>query len=493
MLVVTNGVLQYGSANSLGAIGVSLVVTNNGTLDLHAVSAGSKPVILSGPGYLGQGAVNDSSGGGAVAYITLAGDTSIGAVGRWDQPAAGSFTGNGYTLTKVGGGVLVLQSPGDSGLGDVNVTAGRLDIQGGITLGDSTKAITVQSNAQLTFFSCSNPEDKQMVLNGGALLDSGGTANTFVGPVTLVGTNTVGLRSGLHLSGPIGGTGNMVVSTNSSVGAGPAGVTLYLEGINTYSGVTIVGQGSTISLGANAVFGPSSLIALNAQSTLDASVLGSTDFTLGSGQTLNGIGTVAGPSSANITFGSGSTLSVGLTSAATATLTVNGNVVFQSGSTNLVDVNPGTGGADLVTGLTSVTYGGTLVVNKLGASPYAVGNSFQLFSAAAYNVSSFSAIVPASPGAGLEWDTSSLTVDGTLKVVAGPQFTAVARLGDGNMQFTFTGNVSDHYTLRASTNVAKPLMSWDTLSSGTITSSPLTIQDLGATNYPQRFYRLSVP
>jgi hypothetical protein len=47
--------------------------------------------------------------------------------------------------------------------------------------------------------------------------------------------------------------------------------------------------------------------------------------------------------------------------------------------------------------------------------------------------------------------------------------------------------------LRASTNVAKPLAQWEVTASGTISSNPFTMDDRAATNFPRRFYRLSVP
>ena len=176
---------------------------------------------------------------------------------------------------------------------------------------------------------------------------------------------------------------------------------------------------------------------------------------LGSGQTLAGLGTVSG----DVTFGSGSTLSVGLSSTAVATLTASGNVTFQAGSTNQFKVNPGASPAnDSVTGLSGVTFGGTLVVTKIGSGSFAAGNSFQLFSASTYNPSAFAALVlPALP-AGLGWDASGLTASGTITVVAAPQITGASQLGDRNIELTFTADPnSASYILWASTNVALPL------------------------------------
>ena len=52
---------------------------------------------------------------------------------------------------------------------------------------------------------------------------------------------------------------------------------------------------------------------------------------------------------------------------------------------------------DTVTGLTSVTMGGTLVINNVG-NPLAGGDAIQLFSASSGYSGSFDNIIPATPG-----------------------------------------------------------------------------------------------
>jgi hypothetical protein len=66
--------------------------------------------------------------------------------------------------------------------------------------------------------------------------------------------------------------------------------------------------------------------------------------------------------------------------------------------------------------MTSVTYGGTLVINPSGlGTAITNGASAKLFDAASY-AGAFEAIVPATPGPGLFWNTSQLTVNGTLAI-----------------------------------------------------------------------------
>jgi hypothetical protein len=70
----------------------------------------------------------------------------------------------------------------------------------------------------------------------------------------------------------------------------------------------------------------------------------------------------------------------------------------------------------------------------------------------------------------------------------------VTQLGSGNVQFAFTNLSGPSYRVLASTNVAAPLNMWSNL--GAPLESPagtFTFTDLGATNYPSRFYRVTTP
>src|SRR2546430_2079996 len=107
---------------------------------------------------------------------------------------------------------------------------------------------------------------QNLVMNGNATFESGGAANTFNGPVTLVSTNSLfGLRVDLHLEGGVGGAGSLTVG-NSPVGAG--GGTLYLDAANTYSGPTIIQNGHALIVGAGSSLGASSRIEVDAGATL---------------------------------------------------------------------------------------------------------------------------------------------------------------------------------------------------------------------------------
>ena len=71
---------------------------------------------------------------------------------------------------------------------------------------------------------------------------------------------------------------------------------------------------------------------------------------------------------------------------------------------------------DRVNGIGALTYGGTLTLRAGGDAP-AAGDAFKLFNAANYSGVFATLHLPAlAPG--LSWDTSRLTVDGTITVTS---------------------------------------------------------------------------
>ncbi|HVM48200.1 MAG TPA: autotransporter-associated beta strand repeat-containing protein, partial [Candidatus Acidoferrum sp.] len=425
-LVVSNGVLQYTNALALGG-GGGIYCTNTGSMDVNAIPSGQKVVYIAGDGFNGQGTIIDTSptqiANEGVHNITLVTNASISAGSRWDVygGTGGSLNGNGFKLTKLGAGVILVNAVGATGLGDIHVVAGRFGFQGYADMGDPSKTMTIESNAIVTLFDVSPNDSKNLVLNGNAVFDSAGNGggNTFEGPVTLVGTNNLfGLRKDLHLEYPVSGVGG-VVAGDSPVGAGTG--TLYLDALNTYTGSTTVSNGHSIVVGASSSLGASSLIQVNANATLDISAPAAANgfFNFTAGQRLIGAGSVVAGASGNVVFGTGSTLAPGFPDNNTYTLTMSGNLTLQAGSTNLVVVNKTTSVAnDMVSGLASVTMGGTLVVTNVG-NALAGGDAIQLFSASSGGYSGlFANIIPATPGAGLSWDTSTLDTDGKLRVLS---------------------------------------------------------------------------
>jgi len=250
--------------------------------------------------------------------------------------------------------------------------------------------------------------------------------------------------------------------------------TLNLLSTNTYTGPTLI-SGGTLNVNPGSGFTAGYVGQLN---TTPVSVTGT--------GTLGGNGLVN--AAVNVTAGGSIAPGVGI-----GRLTINSNVIFGAGSKYVCEVNLVTGTNDLVAGINTLTYGGTLVITNIGSQPFTNGTVLKLFSAANY-VAGAVAMQPAAPGINLAWDKSYLAVDGTLRVIpAPPAISGVTKLPDGNVSFMLTGTTGQPYSVLASTNVALPIASWQVLTSGTAPAASWLFTDLTATNHPGRFYTTSTP
>jgi len=139
-------------------------------------------------------------------------------------------------------------------------------------------------------------------------------------------------------------------------------------------------------------------------------------------------------------------------------LTINNSLVLLSGSTTFVAVNAATAGHAAVLGLTSVTYGGTLVVSNLSGA-VSLGQSFSIFGSAAAS-GNFTSIQPP-PGPWLRWRFDPAT--GQISVVSSasqPAFSNV-NLAGASLAFAVTGGPpgSPCYIM-ASTDLSLPKAAW---------------------------------
>jgi autotransporter-associated beta strand protein len=225
---------------------------------------------------------------------------------------------------------------------------------------------------------------------------------------------------------------SLQVTLNVNV-AGAAGVekdgpgTLILAAQNTYTGQTLVHGGG-----------------LNVTGLIGA---GGVQV---SGATLSGTGVIMGP----VVMGSGSTLSLGNSS---GPLTINNSLVLLSGSKTIVTVSS----HPAVQGLSSVTYGGTLVVNNLSGGA-ALGQSFSIFGSAPAS-GNFSSIVPP-PGPWLRWrfdpGTGQITV---VSSASQPVFSKVNVAGTSLVCQVTAGPPGSPCYLTASPDLDKPQTAWTPL------------------------------
>jgi fibronectin-binding autotransporter adhesin len=101
-----------------------------------------------------------------------------------------------------------------------------------------------------------------------------------------------------------------------------------------------------------------------------------------------------------------------------------------------------------------VTYGGTLKL-ELSGDPLDSTDSFKLFTADAY-AGTFTTLIPATPGSGLAWNTSTMTTDGTLRIVANipttpTNLTCSVTAGGTQLQVSWPENYTG-WTLQGQTN-----------------------------------------
>ena len=140
--------------------------------------------------------------------------------------------------------------------------------------------------------------------------------------------------------------------------------------------------------------------------------------------------------------------------------------------------------------------GGTLSVTNL-AGTLAASDSFKLFTATAYQ-GAFSSISPATPGSGLAWDLTALT-NGVLKVMAGtgtpPLITSVTVSGT-NIFMSGTNNTGTGggtFYVRASTNVALPLIDWTPVATNVFDANgKFNVTNL-VNEGPLMFFRIELP
>ena len=206
----------------------------------------------------GNGAIVNNSGtaqNNTLRFVTLSNDTTIGGTTRWDirtdnaTATPASLTGNGYNLTKVGANTIYLVNLGETGLGNINVNAGSLGVQGSTTLGNSSSTLTVASTATLSFYAVGVGISKNLDLkDGSTLYNGGGNAAAMTGNTTLEGIAAFSTDNNFTLTGIMTGAG-------AGAGLSKSGTAiLTLAGSQNYSGATTINAG-TLQLSGTGTIG----------------------------------------------------------------------------------------------------------------------------------------------------------------------------------------------------------------------------------------------
>jgi len=314
--------------------------------------------------------------------------TSSAAIAHIDSPIAIRNNNNGtstFQLDGSGGNINVSQdftvNCRAGSVATIQNLAGTNTLSGDIWLNVGGSFFNIQSDAGLLVFSGTN----QYV---GSL--AGGRSYTFLG-------------AGHHLvSGPILNSTNGALISLTKSGSG----TLTLVATNTYGGTTTVNAGTLLVNGG---------IGTNTVAVV--------------GGMLGGSGLINGP----VTVQLGGTLSPGVS---LGTLTISNRLVLSG--TTFMELDQSLGTNDQVRGLSSVRYGGVLVLmNRSGT--LTASNAFRLFTAASYS-GAFASLSPATPAPGLAWNTNTLAIDGTLRLVQTVDTTPtniISQVSDGTLALSW--------------------------------------------------------
>jgi autotransporter-associated beta strand protein len=371
--VGTTNITLVGSANVAGA---TLTVINGELTTDGAISGANTALTKNGPGTWTQTGTTASGG----ANLTINGGTvNLG-------KTANACIGTGNICTVNSNATLAITYPLNpqiaAGGGSVVVNGGIFELNGGT---ERPRSVTLISGA---IQNCST---------------NGTVATIMATNFSLAGTKCVlyatngarlNLRADVKGSGTLTKTGNGVLQISSN---------------STFTGQTIISAG-TLTFGVAGSISNSPVISLASGTTLDVANRLDQAFTLNSGQTLTGAGSING----SLITGAGSTLLPGVGIGALTVIsnvTLGGRALFELNRSDAVQTNDA-----LISVAGTITGGGTLDVVNVGPD-LQVGDKFYLFSSAVTGFSAVSLPTTNSLGNSYSW-SNDLGVDGSISVAS---------------------------------------------------------------------------
>ena len=259
-------------------------------------------------------------------------------------------TGTGNQNWTIAGGTLQLGNGGTSGAiagnivdngtfaidrSDTYIFGGNISGTGSfVQMGTGTTVLTGAS-------SYTGPTN----LTAGIL--QAGAANVFApaSSFTISTGAVLNLNSFNQTIGSLGGAGNVMLGSAILTAGGNNANTTFSGAISGSGGLTKAGSGTLILSGSNGYTGVTNINGGTLE--VDGAITSSSNVTVNGGGKLTGSGTVD-PNT--ITIASGATFAPGAPSVAGTSMTVAGNLAFQSGAMYLVQINPTTASFANVTG-----------------------------------------------------------------------------------------------------------------------------------------------
>jgi autotransporter-associated beta strand protein len=358
---INAGTLQLGNGGASGSILGN--VTNNGTFVINradtftfgGVISGSGAFAQIGPGTTILAAANTYSGGTAInaGVLAVAADANLGAAsgglafgGGTLQFLSGFTTSRAVTLNAGGG---TFDTNGNSA-----TLAGVIGGSGGLTkIGDGTLVLAG-----------ANTYSGGTTLAGGTLRLANNSA-LGTGALTTTGS-VVDYANGVTIANPI------VINSNTTqlqVTSGTATQAGAISELNGPRPLEKIGAGMLVLTGASSYSGPTTVSAGTLM--VNGSIANST-VTVATGALLTGAGTVGAT-----TISSGAGFAPGHSP---GTITISGNLAFQSGALFLVQLDPSTASSANVITVGSATLAGT--VGATFAPGSYVSRSYTILSAA---------------------------------------------------------------------------------------------------------------
>jgi outer membrane autotransporter protein len=380
MTLVNSGTLSSSSASALTASGVAQTLTNSGLLHATGFSGlentSNQLVVTNNTTIVGANGITNN--GTILSLLNNSGALILGAsYGIYNSGTIGALTNSGTisggtaaifiantgTLDSISNLGVIAGNIENQSANDLTITGGTGTIVSTITgnsggVGSSDKGLLTSSTADFIFDSGNILLNSDVNVAGHALVNNANL--TLANAVTVTGT--VKQLGGTISGGGLTATTAFLMDSGevSSVLAGSAGLTKSTSGVSTLSG-------NNLYTGATNVDGGTLFV--------NGSIAASSGVTISSGATLGGIGTVS-----DVIVASGGTISPGL-AGAIGTLTVAGNLTFNTGSTYAVDLT--TIDTDLldVSGFADVS-GGKVSITALDAeTSYQTGKTYTILTA----------------------------------------------------------------------------------------------------------------
>jgi fibronectin-binding autotransporter adhesin len=471
--LISAGTLQIGTAVGVIPDGSAVTITSPGVLDMNTFSETVGSIT-------GTGTVDNVSGGGSP-ILTTGGDNSTTTFSGLIQNSSGTLG-----ITKLGTGMFTLSNANTySGLTTAN--AGTLRAGNGLSLGNSTSGTTINSGATFDINGY-NLGTEAFVLNGGTILNNGGSQSQAMQKLTVIANSL------------IGGTGRWDVRNN---GLGSAGITIN-------AGATLTKQDANYCYWANIpIVNNGSLIINNGRVYLENGSVtsGTGTYIVNSGTYLGLISLGAGITlTNNVTVNSGTIISdnsAGGTSIITGNVAINGSLtVDNSVSFAISGIISGTGSFTKISGgiLTisgANTYVGTTTISagtlKLGAAEV-IPDASAVIITGTLDMNTFSETVGSITGGGLidnSGGVSSFTLTsggnntstnftGVIKNSTGTL--SLAKAGSGTLTLSGTNTYAGITDILAGTIKVNNTLALGSNGNGTIVYSGATL-DLNGFNY----------